>query len=117
MTDSAVVDPADKEKDKAPKSGRPPLPPQVTEQNRFFWTAGADGTLRIQECESCSALIHPPQPVCRYCRGHRMGVREVSGTATLAGFTVNHRFGLPPACRHPTWWRRSQSTRIPPASA
>ncbi len=24
-----------------------------------------------------------------------MGVREVSGTATLAGFTVNHRFGLP----------------------
>ncbi|MBH0123541.1 OB-fold domain-containing protein [Rhodococcus sp. HM1] len=93
MTDSAVVDPEDTEKGKAPKSGRPL--PQVTEQNRFFWTAGADGILRIQECESCSALIHPPQPVCRYCRGHRMGVREVSGTATLAGFTVNHRFGLP----------------------
>ena len=24
-----------------------------------------------------------------------MGVRDVSGKATLAGFTVNHRFGLP----------------------
>lgn len=40
-------------------------------------------------------LIHPPQPVCRHCRGHDMGVRIVSGHATLIGFTVNHRFGLP----------------------
>jgi len=53
------------------------------------------GRLRFAECESCSALIHPPQPVCRYCRGHRIGVRAVSGYATLIGFTVNHRFSLP----------------------
>ena len=33
--------------------------------------------------------------MCRYCRGHRIGVRAVSGYATLIGFTVNHRFGLP----------------------
>jgi uncharacterized OB-fold protein len=69
--------------------------PLVTPENAFFWTAGADGVLRFQQCESCSALIHPPQPVCRYCRGHRIVVRDVSGFATLIGFTVNHRFGLP----------------------
>jgi acetyl-CoA acetyltransferase/uncharacterized OB-fold protein len=69
--------------------------PQLTPENEFFWTAGADGVLRIQECQSCQALIHPPQPVCRYCRSHEMGVREVSGKATLSAFTVNHRFGFP----------------------
>jgi acetyl-CoA acetyltransferase/uncharacterized OB-fold protein len=73
--------------------------PELTDQNEFFWTAGGDGVLRIQECQDCSALIHPPQPVCRYCRSRNMGVRDVSGKATLSAFTVNHRFGfgdLPP---------------------
>ena len=74
-------------------SGRPL--PLVTPETEFFWTSGADGRLRLQECESCRALIHPPQPVCRYCRGHQIGVRVVSGFATLIGFTVNHRFSLP----------------------
>ena len=69
--------------------------PQLTAQNEYFWTSGADGQLRIQECLSCQALIHPPAPVCRYCRETKMGVRVVSGKATLAGFTVNHRFGFP----------------------
>jgi acetyl-CoA acetyltransferase/uncharacterized OB-fold protein len=69
--------------------------PQLTVQNEFFWAAGADGVLRIQECRDCSALIHPPQPICRYCRSHNMGVRDVSGKATLSAFTVNHRFGFP----------------------
>ena len=68
--------------------------PEVTFQNEFFWTAGSDAVLRIQECQDCSALIHPPQPVCRYCRGRNMGVRDVSGKATLSAFTVNHRFGF-----------------------
>ena len=69
--------------------------PELTVQNEFFWTAGADGVLRIQECRDCEALIHPPQPVCRYCRSRNMGVRDVSGKATLSAFTVNHRFGFP----------------------
>lgn len=69
--------------------------PVVDDENEFFWTAGADGVLRLQECRDCAALIHPPQPVCRYCRGQHLGVRDVSGRATLVGFTVNHRFSLP----------------------
>ncbi|MGW4911186.1 thiolase C-terminal domain-containing protein [Streptomyces sp. NPDC004270] len=77
----------------AASSGRPL--PLVTDQTEFYWTSGADGRLRIQECTSCTALIHPPQPVCRYCRGREMGVRAVSGRATLIGFTVSHRFRLP----------------------
>lgn len=76
-----------------PASGRPlPLLGLDTE---FFWTSGADGVLRIQECLGCSALLHPPQPLCRYCRSHELGIRAVSGLATLIGFTVNHRFAVP----------------------
>src|SRR6266571_4708309 len=75
-----------KEARMAEASGRPL--PLLTLDNEFFWTSGEDGTLRIQECNSCAALIHPPQPVCRYCRGHDLGVREVSGLGTLASFTV-----------------------------
>ncbi|MFD3926934.1 OB-fold domain-containing protein [Streptomyces sp. NPDC058614] len=77
-------------------AGPPGRPlPLITDQNEFFWTSGADGRLRVQECTSCAALVHPPQPVCRYCRGHDLGVRTVSGFATLIGFTVSHGFGLP----------------------
>jgi acetyl-CoA acetyltransferase/uncharacterized OB-fold protein len=75
-------------------SARRPLP-QLTPENEFFWTSGADGTLRLTSCSACSALIHPPQPVCRYCRGRELAVREVSGRAVLVGFTVNERFSLP----------------------
>ncbi len=74
-------------------TGRPL--PLITQENEFFWTSGAEGALRLQECKSCASLIHPPAPVCRYCRSRDMGVRAVSGKATLAGFTVNHRFSLP----------------------
>lgn len=74
-------------------TGRPL--PVITEEDEFFWTSGADGRLRVTECSSCAALLHPPQPVCRYCRGHETGVRAVSGYATLIGFTVNHRFSSP----------------------
>lgn len=76
-----------------PLTGRPL--PLLTLDNEFFWKSGEDGTLRLQECTDCNALIHPPAPVCRYCRSHNMGVRAVSGRGTLAGFTVNHRFSLP----------------------
>ncbi|HEX5252970.1 MAG TPA: OB-fold domain-containing protein [Mycobacterium sp.] len=69
--------------------------PLITQDNEFFWTSGADGKLRLQECKACESLIHPPAPVCRYCRSFDVGVRAVSGRATLAGFTINERFSLP----------------------
>lgn len=77
----------------APRSGRPL--PLLSLDTEFFWTSGADGNLRIQKCRACAALIHPPQPICRYCRGRELAPRIVSGTAILASFTVNHRFALP----------------------
>lgn len=72
---------------------RLPLP-QLTFDNEFFWTSGADGVLRILGCDDCSSLIHPPQPVCRYCGSHDLSPKEVSGRAVLSAFTVNERFAI-----------------------
>jgi len=74
-------------------AGRPL--PLLSLDTEFFWTSGKDGVLRFQVCEACQSLIHPPAPICRYCRSTVIGVRAVSGTATLSAFTVNHRFGFP----------------------
>ncbi|WP_436791819.1 thiolase C-terminal domain-containing protein [Yinghuangia sp. YIM S10712] len=77
-------------------AGRSERPvPVISKETEFFWRSGADGRLRFQACKACAALIHPPQPVCRVCRSHELGVRVVSGYATLIGFTVSHRFGYP----------------------
>ncbi|MGY1772465.1 thiolase C-terminal domain-containing protein [Blastococcus sp. SYSU D00813] len=71
------------------------LLPLVLPWTEFYWKAGADGRLRIQECSSCSSLVHPPKPTCPSCRGTDLSVREVSGRGTLFGFTVNHHYPYP----------------------
>ena len=68
--------------------------PQLTPENEFFWTSGADGTLRMQGCDACDRLVHPPQPYCRYC-GNDVVIRDLSGRGTVVGFTVNHQQWLP----------------------
>ena len=42
--------------------------PQLTPANEWFWTSGADGRLRIQRCDDCGRLVHPPVPMCPACR-------------------------------------------------
>src|ERR1700689_4496227 len=69
--------------------------PVVDEQSAPYWHAGADGVLRFVECHACGALLHPPQPVCRYCRSDDLGTADVSGRAIVVGFTVNHQMWDP----------------------
>ncbi|WP_420639012.1 thiolase C-terminal domain-containing protein [Candidatus Poriferisocius sp.] len=68
--------------------------PKLTPENEFFWTSGADGTLRFQYCEACGRYLHPPTVGCPGC-GRPPEVRAVSGRATVAGVTVNHQPWLP----------------------
>ena len=63
--------------------------PELTPANEWFWTSGADGTLRIQECSDCGELVHPPVPICPYCRSRSSKPSPVSGRGTIVGFTVN----------------------------
>src|SRR5258708_23444832 len=69
--------------------------PELTIANEFYWTSGSDGCLRFRQCTRCQALVHPPGPMCRHCRGTDLAVTEVSGLARLIGFTVNHRMRIP----------------------
>ena len=43
------------------------LLPYLDDDNRFFWTSGEDGCLRILRCNVCHFYNHPPGPVCRNC--------------------------------------------------
>ncbi len=75
---------------------RPVRPlPQLTPTNDWFWTSGADGQLRIQSCETCDTLVHPPVPICPVCRSRSWAPKVVSGGATVVGFTVNSHQWLP----------------------
>jgi acetyl-CoA acetyltransferase/uncharacterized OB-fold protein len=69
--------------------------PLLKPETEFFWTAGRDGELRFRRCRSCGALLHPPRPLCPYCRSRDIDTATVSGRGTVAGFTVNQHAWLP----------------------
>jgi uncharacterized OB-fold protein len=69
--------------------------PRVTDENRFFWTSGADGTLRFLRCESCGYYVHPPSPICPVCLSKQLSPTPVSGRAVVASVTVNHQPWIP----------------------
>jgi uncharacterized OB-fold protein len=69
--------------------------PQLTPWNEWFWTSGADGSLRIQRCADCQTLVHPPVPICPVCRSLKWEASVVSGRGTVVGFTVNSHQWLP----------------------
>lgn len=54
-----------------------------------FWRAGADGTLRLQRCDTCGTWAHPPQPVCPACLGRELRFQPTSGRGSVYTFTVN----------------------------
>ncbi len=87
-----MTEPADAPADEP--TPRRPLP-ELTPTNEWFWTSGADGRLRIQSCETCDTLVHPPVPICPVCRSRSFAPKEVSGRATVVGFTVNRHQWLP----------------------
>ena len=63
--------------------------PQLTPANEWFWTSGADGQLRIQGCNDCGALVHPPAPICPVCRSRSHAPKVMSGRATVVASTIN----------------------------
>lgn len=65
--------------------------PTLTEDNRFFWTSGADGKLRFLHCDACSYFVHPPAPVCPKCLSESVAPKAVSGQATVRSVTINHQ--------------------------
>jgi acetyl-CoA acetyltransferase/uncharacterized OB-fold protein len=101
MFDSDVdvnIDPEAARRERPPAAAPPavtrPLP-ELTPANQWFWQSGADGRLRIQCCADCGQLVHPPVPICPYCRSRSWSPKPVSGRGTVVGLTVNAHQWLP----------------------
>jgi acetyl-CoA acetyltransferase/uncharacterized OB-fold protein len=71
------------------------LLPELAPGTEWFWTSGADGTLRVQGCNDCGTLVHPPAPICPACRSRSWQPTAVSGRATVVGCTVNSHPWMP----------------------
>jgi uncharacterized protein len=69
----------------------PRVLPTVDEPSAFFWTSGADGSLRFLRCSDCGYHLHPPAPICPRCHSRDLAPAVVSGRATVHSFTVNHQ--------------------------
>ena len=64
--------------------------PQLDDENRFFWTSGADGVLRFLRCGGCGYWLHPPLPRCPMCGSRDVAPQPVSGRGLVFSYTVNH---------------------------
>jgi uncharacterized protein len=71
------------------------LLPRLDDDNRFFWTSGADGRLRFLRCQSCRTFVHPPTPRCPACMSEDLAPEAVSGRGTVESFTVNLQQWIP----------------------
>ena len=69
--------------------------PRLDEENRAFWTGGAEGRLMIAKCGDCGEYTHPPRLLCRHCLSENIAPQPVSGKATIDTFTVNHQAWAP----------------------
>lgn len=74
-------------------TGRPL--PQPTLASVEFWASGADGILRIAQCDGCGRRSHPQSVLCAECGGRDFTMRPVSGKAFVVGVTVNVQQWLP----------------------
>jgi uncharacterized OB-fold protein len=70
--------------------------PALTHDNPFFWEGVAQRELRIQRCEACRRLQHPPGPMCAACGSLELGSVKACGRGTLYSFVVAHHPPVPP---------------------
>lgn len=65
----------------------PPLP-LPTPLTQFFWDGCQARRLMILRCQACGHFVHYPRPICSKCLSTDLAPEEVSGRATLYGYTV-----------------------------
>src|ERR1035438_58826 len=86
-------------------SAAPAMRPLVSPDTEFFWAGTAAGELRIQRCEGCAALRHPPGPMCPQCGSAQGGSARAgppgpgyvvaAGTGEVYSYVVHHHPPVP----------------------
>ncbi len=85
-----------------PPPARPPSPgvirPVTSPDTEFFWAGTAAGELRVQRCDGCGALRHPPGPMCSSCgamSSRPPGYVVAAGTGEVYSYVVHHHPPVP----------------------
>lgn len=66
------------------------IPPRTTPVAAPYWEGCRQGELRLQHCQDCGHVQHPPRQHCTRCRGTALGWRAVSGRGQVESFTWVH---------------------------
>jgi uncharacterized protein len=69
--------------------------PVVSPDTGFFWAGTAAGELRVQRCDGCGALRHPPGPMCLSCGSMAAGYVVAAGTGEVYSYVVHHHPPVP----------------------
>jgi uncharacterized OB-fold protein len=69
--------------------------PLLDDDNRTYWTSGADGALRIYRCQDCAYYVHPPVRFCPKCESRKVEAEAVSGRGVVTSFTINRKQWVP----------------------
>ena len=69
--------------------------PVRNQDTDFFWEGTRQSELRVQKCNACGELRHPPGPVCPTCHAMDRGYVVASGRGTIFSFLVHHAPQMP----------------------
>lgn len=69
--------------------------PAIGRDNAFFWEGVEVGELRLQTCQGCAALRHPPQPLCDRCGSSDQGWVVSTGKGVVYSHVTHHYPPLP----------------------
>lgn len=72
-----------------------PVRPAVNRDNAYFFEGTAQRELRIQKCNQCGVLRHPPGPACPDCGAFDRGHVVASGQGTVFSYLVHHAPQVP----------------------
>ncbi len=77
----------------SPSSG--PVRPVRNRDTDFFWEGTAVGELRIQSCNACGVLRHPPGPLCPVCHAADRGFVVSPGRGHIYSYVTHHAPQIP----------------------
>jgi uncharacterized OB-fold protein len=72
-----------------------PVRPVVNRDNAYFFEGTRQRELRIQKCNACGALRHPPGPACPECGAFDRGHVVAKGEGTVFSYLVHHAPQVP----------------------
>jgi uncharacterized OB-fold protein len=69
--------------------------PMVNRDTAYFWEGTQAGELRIQRCNACGLLRHPPGPMCPGCGAADRGYVVSPGVGSVYSYVVHNAPPLP----------------------